>query len=123
MSFMNASAKVAAAARSVPKGYSWGDRFKAVPSMVKAVLFHGWRSDNVHRGTIILSLLGFMYAVSPLDFIPELFLGPFGLTDDIAIATVSLVFLVKGADAWLESEMATPSDVIQGIVVNNETVN
>lgn len=123
MSFLNASAKVAAAAKSVPQGYSWMERFKAVPRMVKDVLFHGWRSGNLNRGTVVLSLLGFIYAVSPLDFIPELFLGPFGLTDDVAIATVSLVFLAKGADAWLSNQVEAATDVVQGVVVNSETVN
>ena len=37
-----------------------------------------------------------VYVVSPIDLVPELFLGPFGLIDDAVVVLVGLRSLVKG---------------------------
>lgn len=60
--------------------------------------------------------LGFFYALSPLDFIPELFFGPFGLADDAAIVALCLSVLFRAAD-----EFVSPG-VIKGETIPGETV-
>jgi uncharacterized membrane protein YkvA (DUF1232 family) len=43
---------------------------------------------------IIVAVAALVYGVSPLDVIPELFTGPLGLTDDLA------VFVTAGVAVW-----------------------
>lgn len=42
-------------------------------------------------------LLGFalLYGVSPIDILPEAFLGPFGLGDDIVVSALAIYNLFK----------------------------
>ena len=47
--------------------------------------------------------LALLYVVSPVDFIPELLLGPFGVVDDIGVAILALEFFIRMA----------PSDVVK----------
>ena len=92
-------ATLAAAAATAPRGHSWAARLRALPAMVGAVLSGRW------QGVGKLQLAGYaaalLYVVSPLDFVPELLLGPFGLADDVAVAALAVTGLVRGVDAWL----------------------
>lgn len=99
------AATFGAAAATAPRGHSWSDRLKATPSMIGAVLSGRWR--GARRGPVLLSLLGLLYVVMPVDFLPELVMGPFGLADDMGIAALSLAVLVRGADAWLDDPTTT----------------
>ncbi len=83
-------------------------------------------------------LAGLAYVISPLDFLPEVLLGPFGLGDDLAIAAVSVAALLSSAEDWLDARDAasatgptpgapmggtaqtgaTSGDVIQGVVID-----
>lgn len=130
--YKNAST-LASAVKNAPEGYSWGQRLTAIPRMLKAAFTGRWRDAN--RFGLTLSLVGMIYVLSPLDFIPELLFGPlFGLGDDIAIAAASVAYLVKSTDRWLESSTevtAAPTtppstgtftgDVIQGTVIQSGT--
>lgn len=48
---------------------------------------------------VVFGGLGILYIVSPIDFIPEALLGPFGLVDDAAIAVVSVPLFLDGIGA------------------------
>jgi len=37
---------------------------------------------------IIISILGLAYIISPIDFLPEVVLGPFGLADDLVVLLI-----------------------------------
>jgi uncharacterized membrane protein YkvA (DUF1232 family) len=60
------------------------DRLKALPEMVSAAL----RGDyaDLSRGRLLLFLLALGYLASPVDLVPEAFLGLIGLTDDAVVA-------------------------------------
>jgi uncharacterized membrane protein YkvA (DUF1232 family) len=112
-----------AAAATAPRGHSWSARLRAMPSMVGAVLRGRW--SGARRGPVLLALLGLLYVVMPVDFMPEALLGPFGLGDDIGVAAISLAVLVRGADAYLDDAAtgtARPGPrVVPGEVVTTGT--
>lgn len=99
------AAAASTAASQVDQSFSWSARLRAFPVMLGNVLgLKRVKDRGVSRFRVGLALLGLLYVVSPIDFIPELLLGPFGLADDAAIAVVSLAYLLKTTDKWLETE-------------------
>jgi uncharacterized membrane protein YkvA (DUF1232 family) len=80
------------------------------------------RWNDAPRLKVLAGLLGIVYVLSPLDILPELLLGPFGLGDDVAIAALSAAALLGSAEDWLDRDDAVAddsvSDVIQGVVVD-----
>ena len=53
------------------------------------------RDPNVPFGSKAIALLGVSYAVSPVDLLPELLLGPFGLIDDLIVVAAALSRIVN----------------------------
>jgi len=51
-------------------------------NFIKAVL-HG--EHKLATTTWIAAVVTVIYTISPIDFIPELFLGPLGLADDLGL--------------------------------------
>lgn len=49
-----------------------------------------------------LLILSLIYIISPIDFIPELFLGPLGLIDDMGLIIVLLI--VAAYQHWKSAE-------------------
>jgi uncharacterized membrane protein YkvA (DUF1232 family) len=47
---------------------------------------------------LLLLLLGVLYLVSPIDFLPEIALGPLGLVDDTGVLALVLVQLTSMLD-------------------------
>lgn len=105
---MKRAAAVAAAARAVPGGHPWPDRLRALPSVLRSALRPGPAPGRVG---VLAACAGLLYVLSPLDFLPEALLGPFGLGDDLAIAVAAMAFLVRAADRHLD---AAPAEIIQG---------
>jgi uncharacterized membrane protein YkvA (DUF1232 family) len=50
-----------------------------------------------------------VYVLSPLDLIPEVLLGPIGLTDDILIIA-GLIFLLKLANSFYSNKKYHPNN-------------
>jgi uncharacterized membrane protein YkvA (DUF1232 family) len=80
------------------------------------------RWNDAPRLKVLAGLLGIVYVISPLDILPEILLGPFGLGDDLAIAALSVAALLGSAEDWLDREAEAPAtapsgDVIEGVVV------
>lgn len=53
-----------------------------------------------YRPTVkgLLAMLGsFFYAVSPLDPVPEVLLGPIGLVDDLGIVALVIAYVIRTA--------------------------
>jgi uncharacterized membrane protein YkvA (DUF1232 family) len=87
----------------------------AVPRMLVAG-FTG-RYPGLAKYRIGLAVLGLLYVLSPVDLMPEVLLGPFGLGDD-ALVTAWIVGAVLGeTDAFLRWEAAGGSRVVMGEVV------
>lgn len=47
------------------------------------------------KGCVVV-LLALAYVASPIDLIPELLFGPFGMADDVVVGLVGLRALLKG---------------------------
>ena len=132
MAFGRRAATVAGAARATSGRFPLGQRLAAILPMLGDAFLGRW--SGAPRGKLLLALLGVGYVLSPLDVMPEAFLGPFGLGDDLAIALVSVAALLNAADSWLGRGSAasaggqtpggqtpggqTPGDVIVGEVIN-----
>ncbi len=131
MGVIGGAAAVAGAVRASRGRHPLGQRIAAVLPMVRDTLRGRWA--GAPKGRVLGGLAGLAYVISPLDFIPEVLLGPFGLGDDLAIAAVSVAALLSSAEDWLDardaaaamgptatagaSTRATQGDVIQGVVV------
>jgi len=73
--------------------------------MIKAYLSRQYAINlfNIFVGIVIL-----LYLLSPLDFIPEIAFGPFGLIDDLTIFILSMRLLNKEVVKYIlwEKEMS-----------------
>jgi uncharacterized membrane protein YkvA (DUF1232 family) len=58
-------------------------------------------------------VLSLVYIVSPVDFIPEIFLGPLGIIDDLAL----VVFLLLMALLKRLHKKPSKNDVIEGEII------
>ncbi len=74
----------------------FGGNFKALIAMVSEFLKGNY--DRVPIATLILSVLGIAYALSPIDFIPDV-IPIVGLADDVAVgSTVAFLLLTVNPD-------------------------
>ena len=105
-------ATLAAAAASAPRGHSWPARLRALPAMFGAVLSGRWQGVGKLQLTGYVAAL--VYVVSPVDVIPELILGPFGLADDLAVAALAVTATIATeADAAMAGRPRTiPGEVV-----------
>jgi uncharacterized membrane protein YkvA (DUF1232 family) len=53
------------------------------------------RDPKVPFGSKAIALLGVSYAVSPVDLLPELLVGPIGLIDDLIVVSAALSRIVN----------------------------
>ncbi len=65
------------------------DMILALPDLV-VLLGRLARDPRVPTGCKIIALLGISYALSPLDLLPDLLLGPLGLLDDLLVVVAAL---------------------------------
>lgn len=126
MGVIGRATTVAGAVKSSRGRHPLGQRLAAVLPMLRDTFTGRWA--GAPRGRVLAGVLGIVYVISPLDFLPEILLGPFGLGDDLAIAAVAVAALLSSAEDWLDSgdEKAAArdaagsasSDVIQGVVID-----
>lgn len=66
------------------------------------------------RLLLALSPIFFVYVISPLDLIPEVLLGPFGLADDVLL--IVSIFLIGrlAVSFYSEKKYARPTKNAQG---------
>ena len=83
--------------------------------MVKATFQKTW--SGASRTKILLSFAGFLYVLSPIDFIPEIILGPFGLADDMVVLALCAIYLVKKTDEYMDTSIITKTNTITGTIV------
>jgi uncharacterized membrane protein YkvA (DUF1232 family) len=77
-----------------------GRRIGAIPRLVAASVTRKY--DGFWR--LVGMLLAGIYIVSPIDLIPELFFGPFGLIDDAAVAAWLAGAILAETERFLEWE-------------------
>jgi uncharacterized membrane protein YkvA (DUF1232 family) len=58
-----------------------------------------------------LLILSLVYVLSPLDFIPELLLGPIGIIDDGGLL---IVLLIKATYSFIKESKMENKNVIEG---------
>ncbi len=61
---------------------------------------------------LIIALVAIIYFISPIDFIPEIAFGPFGIIDDFAILMFGLKFLNKEITNFINWENQLKTTVI-----------
>lgn len=88
-----------------------GDRLRALPRLLTQSV--SGRYPDLARGRLALFALAVAYLVSPVDLVPEVFLGLLGLTDDAVVALwLGGAFLVE-TDRFLAWERSRPTVVDQ----------
>jgi uncharacterized membrane protein YkvA (DUF1232 family) len=121
MGFVGRATTVAGAVRSSRGRHPLSARITAVLPMLRDVFTGRW--SDAPRLKVLAGLLGIVYVLSPIDILPELLLGPFGLGDDLAITVLSVAALLGSAEDWLDRGRAadatgtTAGEVIEGVVV------
>lgn len=88
-----------------------GDRLRALPRMVTAAV--SGRYADLGRGRLALFALAIAYLVSPVDLVPEVFLGLLGLTDDAVVALWLAGAFLAETDRFLDWERTRPTVVDQ----------
>jgi uncharacterized membrane protein YkvA (DUF1232 family) len=73
---------------------------KKIPDIYRMLKM--WKNGTYKMKTldVILPLLGFLYILSPIDFIPDFVLG-LGIADDLAVLALIIPKLVKEVDKFL----------------------
>jgi uncharacterized membrane protein YkvA (DUF1232 family) len=130
MGVMGRATTVGAAVRASRGRHSLGQRIGAVLPMLRDAFTGRW--VDAPRFKLLAGLAGIGYVLSPLDLMPEVLLGPFGLGDDLAIAALAVAALLGSAEDWLDRDYAAPdtagatpsgasapsADVVEGIVLD-----
>ncbi|MGH3647201.1 MAG: YkvA family protein [Micromonosporaceae bacterium] len=108
-------------AGSKPGAPGIGERFKALPRLLGARLRGAYRELSWGRLALIAAAL--VYAISPVDIIPELLLGPLGLFDDAVVVAWIAGALLDETERFIVWERggrrtdAAAEDVVDGEVV------
>ena len=112
--------KVADAVRGSTGRHSLAQRLGAIVPMLRDALSGRWA--GAPRLRLIASLAGLVYVVSPIDVLPEILLGPFGLGDDVAIIALCVASLMSASEAWLDRGTmpgaTEAANVVQGVVID-----
>ena len=121
MGLLNRTMTVAGAVRASRGRHPLGRRLAAVLPMLRDSFTGRWTAAP--KGRLTAAVLGLVYVVSPVDLLPEVLLGPFGLGDDLAIAVVAVAALMATAEDWLDRGVsdaggAGDGEVIQGVIVD-----
>ncbi|MEI6362020.1 MAG: DUF1232 domain-containing protein [Actinomycetes bacterium] len=123
MGVMGRATTVGAAVRASRGRHPLGQRIGAVLPMLRDAFTGRW--VDAPRFKLLAGLAGIVYVISPLDLMPEVFLGPFGLGDDLAIAALAVTALLGSAEDWLDRDYRTPTeagdspaDVVEGVVID-----
>lgn len=97
-----------------------GDRLRALPRLATAAASGRFPEA---RGRLVLLLLALAYLVSPVDLVPEAFLGLLGLTDDAVVALwIGGTFLAE-TDRFLSWERTAPPGRSRPTVIDQPPPN
>ncbi|MFH8253266.1 DUF1232 domain-containing protein [Microbacterium sp. B2969] len=61
------------------------------------------REHRVAPTTWVAAIAAVIYALAPIDAIPEFVLGPLGLTDDVGVWGILALLVVREHRRWQES--------------------
>jgi uncharacterized membrane protein YkvA (DUF1232 family) len=112
MGVIRGATAVASAVRSSNGRHPLFQRITAVPAMVRDTLTGRWA--GAPRLRVVGGLAGVLYVLTPIDILPEILLGPFGIADDLAMAAVSVAALLSAAEDWLDARDAAAGSTAPG---------
>jgi len=120
MGVASGAGAIATAVKASNGKHPLSQRLLAVPPMVWATLRRRW--PGAPKVRIFGGLAGIVYLITPIDLMPEVFLGPFGIGDDIALAAASVAALLSAAESYLDMRDApglagVDADVVPGVVI------
>ncbi|MXV38492.1 DUF1232 domain-containing protein [Flavobacteriaceae bacterium Ap0902] len=78
------------------------EKFDAMTRMIP-LIYKGEYKPSKWRH-LVIGVAAIVYVVSPLDFLPEVALGPIGILDDIAILAFGIKYINKELNHFLEWE-------------------
>ncbi len=93
--------------------YGLAQRLCAVPRLVVGAARGAYRDWDRRRALGVV--VGLLYVVSPVDLVPEAFLGIFGLADDALVAAWLAGAVLSEVDHFLDWEKGRER-VVQGTV-------
>lgn len=90
-----------------------------IPSMFRMIKMWFKGTYKTKSRNILIPLLGLVYVISPVDFIPEIAIPFVGVLDDMAILAFILPRLLKEVDKFLlwEAENGKESNIIDAEIV------
>jgi uncharacterized membrane protein YkvA (DUF1232 family) len=91
------------------------ERLSAFPRMLRMGM--SGRYPHLDKGRFGLSLLALVYIVSPVDFVPELFLPLIGLGDDAVVIAWLAGTIFSEVDAFLTWEEEQRAGMVKGEVI------
>lgn len=94
--------------------YGLARRLGAVPRLLLRALRGSYREWDARRAAMVV--LGALYVVSPVDLVPEVLLGLFGVADDALVAAWVAGAVLSEVDHFLDWEKAEER-VVRGSVV------
>lgn len=100
MGVVGNASTIGAAVKMTQGRHPLGKRIGALLPMLRDAFTGRW--VDAPRFKLLAGLIGIGYVLSPLDLLPEVLMGPFGLGDDLAIAVVSVAALLGSAESWLD---------------------
>ncbi|CAM3229748.1 YkvA family protein [Empedobacter stercoris] len=105
------------AAMAAQNDKSFIEKVKAFFAMLSDFRKGNYKPDMKN---IVLGLLATLYIISPIDFIPEALLGPFGLIDDLGILLFGMKYFNKEVLKYLswKSTQQVYADVEDAEIVN-----
>lgn len=124
MGVTSGASAIAGAVKASNGRHPLRQRVLAVPAMIWATLRHRWPGAPKLR--VFGGLAGIAYLLSPVDLVPEIFLGPFGIGDDIALAAAAVAALLSAAEEYLDMRDGTfavqgsQADVVPGVVISRD---
>ena len=95
------------------KNTRYGEYILLVPDLLY-LLVHLAIDRRVSRRSRSVLILSVIYFISPIDFIPELIVGPAGFLDDVGIAVYALNKIINREDpALVESHWKGERDIFK----------
>lgn len=124
MGVTDGASAIASAVKASKGRHPLGQRVLAVLPMIWATVRRRW--PGAPKVRVFGGLAGVAYLLTPIDLMPEMFLGPFGIGDDLALAAASVAALLSAAEEYLDMRdgnlavQGSQAEVVPGVVVNRD---
>lgn len=96
-----------------------GERIRLIPAMLVDAV--AGRFPALSRARLLVLLLGVLYIISPIDFVPESALLLLGLTDDVLVAGWVVASTLDAAGEYALWRRAVPYPVSATVVRENSS--